>query len=166
MKRSDLATTAGAALAFARRRSDLVALAALILFFAGGALFQWASTPTRAPLLVAATTTGGGVGLCGSPWDGPIDGYDENGSHSPEMRERLRRDFPPGTAEVRLIAELQRQGFTVSRCPEAPSVGLATIRQKTGSAMVATEVEGNVSWKVDAQKRIVWTNGRVFYSGL
>ncbi len=85
---------------------------------------------------------------------------------SPEMEQRLKKEFPPGTHNDRLIAALTAQGFTIA----APCETDKTIQQAsffwTESGFHVANVFATVYWKLDERGRVVWTKGFIFYSGL
>jgi hypothetical protein len=120
--------------------------------------------PPLPPLLQGATTTGGTFDPCGrggSPGSTP-----ETAAHSPEIVERLRRDFPAGTSAARLRDSLSRQGFTIRDCPLDRSVAWAEFRQHGGNGITAMAAMGTVFWKQDRAGRLVWTTGDIAFSGV
>lgn len=85
---------------------------------------------------------------------------------SPEVDRRLRDEFPPGSNDDRLVAVLKAQGFKfVAACETDQTIRRASFFQK-GTGLVPYDVDANVYWKIDGQRRIVWTKGFVAYSGL
>jgi hypothetical protein len=112
------------------------------------------------PLVKWASDTGGERYDCASetsPASNPqLD-------HSPEMIDRLRKSFPPGSPASRLRASLVRQGFTLEgACPRGyppnPSVSWAQYRRN------GNEVVANVYWRETPDGRLIWTFADVAYT--
>ena len=84
---------------------------------------------------------------------------------SPELEQRLREQFPPGSSETSLVAALRDQGFTTpSACSASSSVQIRFSRFVTpkDSPMYVS----SISWGVDDKGQIVWTHGFVFFDSL
>ena len=80
---------------------------------------------------------------------------------SPVFDGRLRRGFPPGTPETKLVAVLNSQGFqSQPSCTNEPSIHSAQWGQG-GDRMPMVAV---AAWKVDDHSRIVWTRGYLAHS--
>lgn len=85
---------------------------------------------------------------------------------SPELSDRLGRQFPPDTAALTLTQELSREGFRApTACEADPSIMVAEFIQK-GSGLLPYDLDASVYWKVSGDGKIVWTKGFVFYQGL
>jgi hypothetical protein len=122
-------------------------------------------SPPLPPLLEGATTTGGTTELCGQ---GRGQGSTpETASHSPEIVQRLRHDFPAGTSASRLRTALERQGFSIhDACSPDKMVSWAEFRERGGNGITAMAAYGTVYWREDAAGRIVWTTGDIAFAGL
>ncbi|HTQ99022.1 MAG TPA: hypothetical protein VMH83_03490 [Candidatus Acidoferrum sp.] len=85
---------------------------------------------------------------------------------SREVDMRLEREFPAGTDAALLSKYLAAQGFK----PEAPCEGDASVQRasffRKGVGFLPYDTSATVYWKVDAQQRIVWTKGFLFFIGL
>jgi hypothetical protein len=121
--------------------------------------------PPLPPLLEGASTTGGSNFLCEQ---GPERGSTpETASHSPEIVQRLRHDFPTGSQASNLRAVLLRQGFSVhDACSPDKSVSWAEFRQRGGNGITAMAAFGTVYWKQDGNGRLIWTTGDIAFTGL
>jgi len=115
--------------------------------------------------LVKGATSGGGVSY--SCEAGPAPAADPKYASSPELVERLRASFPPGSASSRLRLSLVNQGFMLhGKCPPVagqlldPSVSWAQFRRN------GNEVVANVYWRQAADGQVLWTFGEVFYTSL
>ena len=142
-------------------------LGAVVVLAASTAACEWGEpvTPPLPPLLQGARTTGGSNSLCeGGERPGSTP---ETASHSPEVVQRLRRHFPPGTSAARLREELERQGFEVHEgCSPDGSIGWAQFRQSGGNGITVMAGHGTVYWKEDQAGRIVWATGDVGYTSI
>jgi hypothetical protein len=80
----------------------------------------------------------------------------------PEITAKLRKDFPPGSPASVLSSELLRQGFVVADapCSKDPSIKGASINIP---ALVSTDA--HIYWQADANGKLIWTAGRVWYTG-
>jgi hypothetical protein len=122
-------------------------------------------SPPLPPLFEGAHTTGGSNSLC-EP-EGRQGSTPETASHSPEIVQRLRRDFPPGTPTARLREALARQGFRLHEpCSPDGSIRWAEFRQSGGNGITAMAAFGTVYWKEDNAGRVVWTTGDIAFTGL
>jgi hypothetical protein len=117
------------------------------------------------PLLRNVSSGGGSTDVC------PTEGGDVSNSlamigsaSSPELDQRLQREFPPGSGEGGLVNVLIEQRFVVQAtpCGTDSSIHLAIFRQTKG---LFFPTMATVWWKVDQQNNIVWTEGFVFYDG-
>ncbi len=85
---------------------------------------------------------------------------------SPELSDRLSRQFPPGSPASALKDELSIDGFEPpSACEADPTIMGAAFFQK-GGGLFAYDVNASVYWKVDGDGKIIWTTGVIFYTGL
>jgi len=125
--------------------------------------------PPLPPLLVNVTAGGGWWGACPPKtkteedmirsWKGQL-------ALSPELNERLTKEFPPGTDESQLIGLLTKQGFEMQpSCSNDQSIHRASFTQHGGSGF-AYRMLADIFWKVDERNAIVWTKGFVMNNGL
>jgi hypothetical protein len=139
-------------------------IAALTLCFALSACGDPVSRPLP-PLLQGASTTGGTNSLCERRQG--KGSTPETASHSPEIVQRLRRDFPVGSAAAKLREALSRQGFSIhDACSPDKSVSWAEFRQSGGNGITAMPAYGTVYWKQDQAGRLVWATGDIAFTGL
>jgi hypothetical protein len=73
---------------------------------------------------------------------------------------RLRQQFPPGSEAFRLEHELVAEGFKLEACPNDPSIRMGTYRWTANWGG-----QGLITFKVDAENRIVWATGYNEYDG-
>ena len=85
---------------------------------------------------------------------------------SPDLSDRLNRQFPPGTPASALKAELSTDGFEPPSACEADPTIMGTAFFRKGSGLFAYDVSASVYWKADADGKIIWTRGFIFYAGL
>ena len=120
-------------------------------------------SPPLPPLLLGASSTGGSNSLC----EQGRGSTPETASHSPEIVQRLRRDFPVGSSAPKLREALSRQGFLIhDGCSPDKSVSLAVFRQSGGNGVTTMPAFGTVYWKQDQAGRLVWTTGDIAFTGL
>ena len=134
---------------------------------AAAAVTGCASTKELPTLLAHATA--------GSGWASACPGRNENErammaartlAVSPELADRLSRQFPPGSPASALKDELSTDGFEPpSACEADPTIMGAAFFQK-GSGLFAYDVNASVYWKADGDGKIIWTKGVIFYTGL
>jgi hypothetical protein len=113
------------------------------------------------PLLLRnASSPGGYADGCPRPkWDStsPL-------AVSPEINERLRRSFPPGTPARKLSAELIKEGFSIDApCTDDNTIKIASYTEKH---YFLYQAYANIYWKVDSSGNIVWAEGFIEYEGL
>jgi hypothetical protein len=117
-------------------------------------------------ILIGATTTGGSNSLC----EGGNDhgSSTETASHSPEIVERLRADFPAGSPASKLRTNLLRQGFIIhDGCSVDKSVSWAEFQQRRSNGVATYQAAfGTVYWKQDPAGRVIWAHGDIAYTGL
>ena len=111
------------------------------------------------PLVQGATSGSGGTGYdCRT---GTEPASDSALAQSPEMTERLRQQFPPGTPTDALRSALLRQGFSVEGpCSPDRSISWAQFRRN------GNEVVANVYWREGSDRRLIWSFGEVYYTFL
>jgi hypothetical protein len=81
---------------------------------------------------------------------------------SPELNERLEREFPQGSSEENLIRALYRRGFKeLAKCENDQSIRRAWFHR-----VFPIEMNVVVYWKTDPQNALVWTRGHVWYTFL
>jgi hypothetical protein len=120
--------------------------------------------PATPPLLANVSAGGGLWGAC------PARSSDEArvqegrpSAISPELQKRLEENFPPGTAQTKLVDTLQSQGFKLlSSCSGDPSIRIARFTRQ-GGGLTDLPMTAEVYWKVNEAKEIVWTKGFVRY---
>jgi len=120
------------------------------------------------PALLANATAGSG-------WNSACPGRNEHEramisrsklALSPDLSERLDRQFPIGSPESALKNELAADGFAAPESCEAdPSIMRARFFQK-GAGFLRYDVDASVYWKTDGNGKLVWTAGFIFYGGL
>jgi hypothetical protein len=117
-------------------------------------------------ILIGATTTGGSNSLCegGNDHGSPT----ETASHSPEIVERLRADYPAGSPASKLRTTLLRQGFIIhDGCSFDKTVSWAEFRQRRSNGVATYQAAfGTVYWKQDPAGRVIWATGDIAYTGL
>ena len=130
------------------------AFSAIAALCAWGFYLLW--TMHLPPLLSNVRAGGLWSGTCPPRSDEPL---------SPELNERLRTQFPPGTPEERLVRTLAEQRFErpVS-CSGEPSIRSSKFYQERTA--IFAHVRAEVFWRVDQANNLVWTKGFVFYVGL
>ena len=83
---------------------------------------------------------------------------------SPELEQRLARQFPPGSPESVLVASLAEQHFaTPSPCRNDSSVRFSYYLGPKGSKPGRGPVDATVYWKVNDASQIVWTHGYLHF---
>jgi hypothetical protein len=119
------------------------------------------------PLLHKATAGGGWASACPPRSENERKMIETSRlAVSPEVEQRLRDEFPPGSDEDRLIAVLTAQGFKlVAPCETDQTIQRAQFFRK-GTGFLPYSTSATIYWKIDVQRRIVWTKGFVSYSGL
>jgi hypothetical protein len=117
------------------------------------------SPPPLPPLLVGARAGFGN-------WSG-CEGGD---GVSPDLEQRLREQFPPGSSDAPLVAALERQGFaTPSFCGPYSTARYACylgLKDSTTGKPIPNDVSACVYWKVDDANRIIWTHGYLHFLSL
>ncbi len=126
------------------------------LFFLG--IFISSSTALP-PLLRNASSPGGYSDGCPrAKW-----AYADTSAASPEINERLSRDFPPGSPASMLSAELIKEGFTIDPpCSDDTTIKIASYTQKH---YFLYQAYGTIYWKVDSAGNIVWSEGFIELDG-
>jgi len=104
------------------------------------------------PLLTKATAGGGQWGACPSMGSARFALPE---AISPELDRRLAQQFPPGSSEIALVQELQKQPFKMrGACNGDTAIRFAEFKER--------DLRAAVYWRVDAANTIVWTKGFVF----
>ena len=129
-----------------------------------------ALNPPTPPMLRQVTTGYGGWASAGCPpttaWELALAERGQEAS-SPELSERLRRRFPPGTEASALHAVLATQGFKpTGGCPGDPTISRMVFSQAGGGLFGPFPVFAIVAWKADPEGLILWTKGQVSFTGL
>ena len=127
------------------------------------------SDPSLPKLLQNVTATGGYMSACppsNSTEEMMLKTWKGRLAISPEFNQRLRDEFPPGSEEKRLIQTLTTQGFMIiGQCDKDPTIWQATFNKK-GQGFLRYDTSALVFWKSDVHKRLIWTKGMIFRTGL
>lgn len=117
--------------------------------------------PPTPPILTGLTTKLGMEHHSGCPpWD------DNDLRNYLSIEAKVDRTFPPGTPQEHVNESLTAQGFKVEPpCSTDQSVRYATFIQSGGGLYGPYPAYAVVTWKVDAQGRVMWTSGSVAYTG-
>jgi hypothetical protein len=121
-------------------------------------------SPPTPPLLEHARAGGGW-------WSGGCPPHADETIARPEARsadveERLATQFPPGTAEPRLVLVLKEQGFErIAPCDNDPQIHRATFTQQGGGFLGPYPVLAIVAWKIDDLGDIIWIKALIAYRG-
>jgi hypothetical protein len=84
-------------------------------------------------------------------------------ANSSVLQQRLHQQFPPGTKETVIIRALIEQGFSsMVSSKNDKSVHTSYFQSQFG---ILSAIRSSVSWKVDKDNKIVWTEGDVFFEG-
>ena len=137
-----------------------------LILLAGVLMLQGCGGGQSLPPLLRDATAGGGTNLLCDPLaSGGAGSTPETAPRSPEIQARLDRDFPPGSPEAALIAELKNQGFEIRRCQTDAAIGIAEFYRKGDGAASATLAAGRIMWRKDPKGQLEWTNGNIAYTG-
>jgi hypothetical protein len=121
--------------------------------------------PQGPPLLQHVTAAGGWFGAC--PPRNEQEGAERAKSGealSPELNQRLARQFPPGSPEEVLVRSLAAQGFRpLEPCRNDATIRSAHFSGPTSGALFA--INAVVYWKTQ-NDTLVWTKGFVSFNGL
>jgi hypothetical protein len=125
-------------------------------------------TPPTPPLLQNASAAGGW-------WNGGCPPRDATEAQifepsrealSPELMERLTRQFPVGSDASRLERNLKEQGFSLRLpCDGLSAVHLGEFRQRGGGLYGPYPIFAQIAWEQDDAGRIMWTKGTVSFTG-
>jgi hypothetical protein len=118
-----------------------------------------ACAPNLPPLIQGATAARGYLGVC--PEDIALLGEP---ALSPELNARLNAQFPAGSQESALVAELVKQGFVLDEDRECK--GDRAIRSAIFKRDGFYTTYAYVYWKADVHHRVRWTKGIVAFDGL
>lgn len=147
-----------------RMRRWFISCAGIVAFVATGACSEAVSPPLPS-LAIGATTTGGSNSLCRPDYE--QGSTPATASHSPEINQKLNRDFPPGSPAILLRRSLVRQGFQMhGPCSPDRSISVATFRQRGGNGITSFPVFVSAYWKEDGGGRLVWASGDIAWTGL
>ena len=143
----------------------IVTLASVVLAGCTESLHKASTQPT----LLKGVTAGSGWGTPCPPRNEQEQKIIEASGKlaiSPELQQRLQSEFPPGTSEDRVIAALISQGFKLEpSCATDKTIQRASFFQ-AGTVILPTDIAADIYWKLDGQRRIVWTKGFVMFIGL
>ena len=85
---------------------------------------------------------------------------------SPELTERLARQFPVGSDAARLERALRDQGFQpTAPCPTAPAIRHAEFRQEGGGFYGPYPIFAQIAWEQDDAGLLRWVKSSVSYTG-
>lgn len=141
---------------------------AVALIALAGCVESDSLTPPTLPLLRNVSAAGGWWNA-GCPPRGPTEAelYEPSQEAlSPELMQRLTRQFPAGSNANRLEQALREQGFDV----DMPCKGLSAIRpgefrQSGGHLFGSYPIWAQIAWEQDDAGRIIWTKGTVAFTG-
>ena len=125
-------------------------------------------TPPTPPLLRNVSATGGWWNAGCPPTDATEARLYEPSEEalSPELTQRLTRQFPEGSDANRLVQTLKEQGFDFhSPCKGLPAIHLSEFRQSGGQLFGPYPIWAQVVWEQDDAGRIMWTKGTVAFTG-
>lgn len=149
-----------------RRKPGLGSVAVIaVTVLAGSAAASELNPPT--PPLLQGAVAGGGCSAGGCPPNSALGDRAPGEAHSSNVVQRLAREFPPGTAEEKLLTALREQGFQViTPCEGDPTIHRAVFAQKGGGGLWGPyPIFANIAWKIDGLGRIVWSKANVAYTG-
>lgn len=123
--------------------------------------------PTPAFLENPGRNHGGSWDVC-PPRTRAEAGHSAREALSPNLIDRLTRQFPRGSDARRLEEMLVANGFRMQATPclSAPSIRLAEFRQTGGSPFGPNPAFAQIVWDQDAAGRILWIKALVQYTGL
>ena len=85
---------------------------------------------------------------------------------SPELMERLARQFPAGSDASQMERILKEQGFSLRLpCDGLSAIRLGEFRQKGGGFNGPYPVFAQIAWEQNNAGRIMWTKGTVSFTG-
>jgi hypothetical protein len=121
--------------------------------------------PPAPPLLQHVTAAGGWFGACPPRNEQEATERAKSGEAlSPELNQRLARQFPPGSPEEVLVRSLAAQGFKpLEPCRDDGTIRRAHFSGPTHGALFA--INAVVYWKT-RNDTLVWTKGFVSFNGL
>jgi hypothetical protein len=110
------------------------------------------------------------VGGAGGWWNGgcPPDSPSqrpEDEALSPELTERMRRAFPPGSDARRLEATLRNQGFHFRSDTCSSDVRVAEFGQTGGGFAGPYPMFAQIAWSEGADRRLLWIKSTVSFTG-
>lgn len=125
-------------------------------------------TPPTPPLLENVNAAGGW-------WNGGCPARDSTEEQlfepsqealSPQLMERLTRQFPAGSDASRLERTLKEQGFSLRvPCDGFPAIHLGEFRQTGGGFYGPFPIWAQIAWEQDDAGRLKWTKGTVSFTG-
>ena len=128
-------------------------------------LISMRAQPPLPPLLRHVSAAAGYVGGC--PAGTPAEARRQHPlALSPELNQRLIREFPHGSSGKRIEEVLTRQRFhMLPPCQNDRSIRAALFHQIGGGFFGPYPIRATVYWKVNRGNKIVWTKGFVEYTG-
>jgi hypothetical protein len=85
---------------------------------------------------------------------------------SPELNQRLTKDFPIGSDEALLVRELLRQQFVLGDyCKADETIRVATFYHHNGG-LFSSDTSARIYWKTGTDKKLVWTKGYVSFDAM
>jgi hypothetical protein len=118
--------------------------------------------PSTPPLLRKSIAVGARLehGSGCPPWES----FDRENPGSIEPS--VTRAFPAGTTESVIVRTLSQQGFGIdSPCAADPSIRVATFRQSGGGFFGPYPEFAEITWKIDAEDRVIWASAWVGFTG-
>jgi len=142
-------------------------LALAIAFLAGCGQDAALNPPTPAFLENPGRNDGGSWDVCPLGTDRAARTIPAEEALSPNLIERLTRQFPRGSEARRLEAMLVANGFRIQEgpCATVPSIRLAEFRQTGGGFYGPYPAFAQIVWDQDAGGRLLWIKALVNYTG-
>lgn len=140
----------------------------LAALFTIATLSSCATIPPLPPLLDKAGAGGGYNTACPPTNEQERKLIEISGglAESPVVSQRLQTRFPTGTDAALLSKYLVDQGFQLAApCASDASVQRATYFRR-GVGLLPYDTSSTIYWKIDAQQRIEWVKGFLFFQGL
>ncbi|MVZ97884.1 hypothetical protein EUU23_09200 [Sphingorhabdus sp. IMCC26285] len=125
-------------------------------------------TPPTPPLLQNVSAAGGWWNAGCPPRDATEAEFFEPSQEalSPELMERLSREFPVGSDASRLERNLKEQGFSFSLpCDGLSAIHLGEFSQNGGGFNGPYPIFAQIVWEQDDAGKILWTKATVSFTG-
>ena len=123
---------------------------------------------TLPPLLRHLEAHGGWGDACPVPPKLKVEVAREGLADAPELDRRLKAEFPPGTAEIELVTNLQKIGFRpTGSCKDDGTIHIARYDQPPQpDVFLFFTMTATIYWKIDENDKVVWSKGFVVYNAL